>query len=412
MFNKTYKKWPLFIIIFLVFGTFLMEPSMVGAQTRTHLVVRGDTLWDICEKYYGDPDLWPKLWEMNPFVTNPHLLSPGDIITLFEGVPFRKSLEEEYQRLAGGDGKKLAGEDDKDLAGMKDKDLSGQKDKKSSAESDVALALLNGIDVSIFHNVNTLGYLSRKKVKPVGRVFSSTGEKEMLYEGDTAFVIFDDDIDIKPGDEFTVATSKKLTSLPGIGSRRGYAVSFVGQIVVEKPGVINRKTGQFDTRKHIYQTIITESYRTVHVGDMVIPFESVSSCIEPTPVEKPFTETIHAAKDDLHILGETSVVYFDRGTKHGVRKGNLFELVRSKRVPKPWMGDKTYTTARIIPRSKISLPDMSVGVILIVDARLYTSTGLVITANEEFYPGATIKAGHTQLETTEYLSSIPACTSE
>jgi hypothetical protein len=150
----------------------------------------------------------------------------------------------------------------------------------------------------------------------------------------------------------------------------------------------------------------------VHVGDLVIPFQPVSPCIEPTPVEEQFTETIHAAKDDMKILGETSVVYFDRGIKQGVREGNLFELVRTKRVPRPWLGDKSYTSTRMLPGSKITLPDMSIGIVLIVDARQDTSTGLVISANEEFYPGATIKAGFRQLETSEYLSSIPACSKE
>ena len=61
-----------------------MVPAMIGAQQLTHTVEKGDTLWSICEKYYGDPDLWPKLWQMNPFVTNPHFLKPGDVIVLLE----------------------------------------------------------------------------------------------------------------------------------------------------------------------------------------------------------------------------------------------------------------------------------------------------------------------------------------
>jgi len=55
---------------------------------------------------------------------------------------------------------------------------------------------------------------------------------------------------------------------------------------------------------------------------------------------------------------------------------------------------------------------MSIGIVLIVDARQNTSTGLVVSATEEFYPGAPIKAGFKQIETTEYLSSIPTCTKE
>jgi len=70
-----------FMILSLILGSVSTD---LRAQPVTHKVQRGDTLWSICEKYYGDATLWPKLWEMNPFVTNPHLLKPGDLITLIE----------------------------------------------------------------------------------------------------------------------------------------------------------------------------------------------------------------------------------------------------------------------------------------------------------------------------------------
>ena len=57
------------------------------AQDMKHIVQKGDTLWSICEKYYGNADLWPKLWQMNPYITNPHLLEPGDVVVLSEKPP-------------------------------------------------------------------------------------------------------------------------------------------------------------------------------------------------------------------------------------------------------------------------------------------------------------------------------------
>ena len=88
-------------IIFLILGVFLADPSLIMAQKQTHIVQKGDTLWDICEKYYGDSELWPKLWEMNPFVTNPHLLEPGDVIALLDGVPTREGTRQEGTRREG-----------------------------------------------------------------------------------------------------------------------------------------------------------------------------------------------------------------------------------------------------------------------------------------------------------------------
>jgi hypothetical protein len=49
---------------------------------NTHIVVKGDTLWDISAIFLEQPWLWPKLWRLNPEINNPHLIYPGDIITL------------------------------------------------------------------------------------------------------------------------------------------------------------------------------------------------------------------------------------------------------------------------------------------------------------------------------------------
>jgi nucleoid-associated protein YgaU len=78
------RKYGLVIILIMV-GVWFVGSGVcvsVGAQPLTHTVVKGDTLWDICDQYYGDEELWPKLWQMNPFITNPHLLKPGDVINL------------------------------------------------------------------------------------------------------------------------------------------------------------------------------------------------------------------------------------------------------------------------------------------------------------------------------------------
>jgi hypothetical protein len=49
---------------------------------KTHIVVKGDTLWDISALFLEQPWLWPKLWRLNPEINNPHLIYPGDIIKL------------------------------------------------------------------------------------------------------------------------------------------------------------------------------------------------------------------------------------------------------------------------------------------------------------------------------------------
>ncbi len=47
-----------------------------------YVVTRGDTLWGIAKQMLDDPLLWPRLWEENPSIKNPHRIFPGDRIAV------------------------------------------------------------------------------------------------------------------------------------------------------------------------------------------------------------------------------------------------------------------------------------------------------------------------------------------
>jgi hypothetical protein len=61
---------------------FLAAAAGIFAAGTTHVVVKGDTLWDITGKYLGNPYQWPSVWQKNPQIADAHWIYPGDSVLI------------------------------------------------------------------------------------------------------------------------------------------------------------------------------------------------------------------------------------------------------------------------------------------------------------------------------------------
>ena len=59
-------------------GTVKLNPD----HPDEYVVKKGDTLWDISAQFLQEPWYWPTIWQGNPQITDPHLIYPGDIVSL------------------------------------------------------------------------------------------------------------------------------------------------------------------------------------------------------------------------------------------------------------------------------------------------------------------------------------------
>ena len=334
----------------LFFALFLgLSTSVSAGQKVTHITKKGDTLWSICKQYYGDPYLWPELWEMNKFITNPHWIKPGDVITLL-------NYEEKKPK----------------------------PEKKIVLVKKQPLKIQKGIDVSSLANTKALGFLRQESFEPWGRIFEFKTEKVMISENDTAYVKMYKK-GIKPGDKFTVYTVSNPISHPLAEKKFAYIHSFKGMLEIKK------------AMKDYYVAIINESFRAISKNDLLMPLHPVSSCILPIPCQDTFTAYIWASKDNTELLGQYSVVYIDAGRNRGIRKGNILKAIEERES----ISDEQ-------KKERVSLPPTLLGKILILETTKNNSTGVVFWASKNFTNGAKVRPLTWDKRPIE-LAPLPAC---
>ncbi|WP_287599248.1 LysM peptidoglycan-binding domain-containing protein [Thermomonas sp.] len=66
----------------LTVASYAAAVELRGDHPDSYVVKRGDTLWDISARFLKKPWLWPEIWQANPQIKNPHLIYPGDVISL------------------------------------------------------------------------------------------------------------------------------------------------------------------------------------------------------------------------------------------------------------------------------------------------------------------------------------------
>jgi LysM repeat protein len=367
--------------VFMILSLILVGVSAdLRAQPPTYTVKKGDTLWSICEKYYGDPNLWPKLWEMNPFVTNPHLLKPGDVLTLME-------KEDIYKKKA--------------IA------------EKPSGEAAKPVSQVKGIDLSTLTVPATMGYLSLTEVEPWGVISGSTKSELGAEKGDKIFINFMNRSDVKPGDEFRVAlpipVRNPLTDRP-----MGNVISIRGAVVVKK-----------HLQESYYLAEVTEVYMEFGVNAMVLPFEPMSKCVLPVATDPKLYGNIVALKDDRSIIGRGTIAYLDAGFKQGIQRGQVFEVVRISRIPyvnwkqRSFQENMSEVSTAVSKEEYLAdlwkkieegknLYEFPVGRLMVVESRPDSSTAIMLSASEDLYTGAFIK-GFSWTETPDFLANLPSC---
>jgi hypothetical protein len=335
------------------------QPSTVRLSPTAperYTVVKGDTLWDIAGKFLQDPWFWPEIWQVNPQIANPHLIYPGDVISLvFVGGQPRLMLER------GGVASNTL------PPGTASERLSPHVRVEPLGQ---AITTIPYDAIAPFLSRPTV--LSKDEINAAPYVLAIQGEHIVGGRGQKIYARSSDDL--PGGTSYAVYHVGDAYRDPDTHDVIGYEGIYVGQ------GQVIR-TGDPTT------LMLTDSTREAMAGDRLLPVE-VDTPINfyPSAPSAAVEGRIVAVIDGLSRIGQYHVVVLNRGAKDGLEQGHVLEIFQSDgvaydpRTTEHWPGIK-----------HVKLPEERVGLLMVFRVRDDISYALVTQATSEIRVADTVR---------------------
>jgi hypothetical protein len=247
-----------------------------GTVPEFHVVRQGDTLWDLCTYFFNNPWDWPRVWSLNPTISNPHWIYPGDLVRLVaKVVPPAAGTEPTAPEVIA----------------------------KPVPQGTIELRQLAFVDADVH--------------KGSGSIVGSPEEKFMLSEGDEVFLDYPEGSPPPLKTRYAIYTVKAQVKHPVTQAPVGAYVRLLGEVEVLEVKKGKRARGILVAASDVIE-------RGQRVGVLKTKFRAVS----PTPAETDLEGIVVAVLEDLQVIGQSQLIFVDRGTKDGVRAGNRLLLVR------------------------------------------------------------------------------------
>ncbi len=382
-----------------------------AAKVETYNVVKDDWLFKISKRLFGSGYYYPKIWSLNSFITNPHFIEPGMVLSFTTGsgsqapeVKLGTFSDEELNASPGSVGNNnpsdLAnfGEDTTpswlseknnlekqgvyfqyaseetmdDLTKASEQALNREYENYEPPKTDFDIILPKNYDESGFDKNSKIFYsfkqgfylstfISTNLVQDFGSIVNGPDENIFFVTLDHAYVKFDESMNVLPGDKFSIYSSGgKITQANS--DREGYKYSIVGHIKL-----IRKISDKWEVE-------FIEVAGTPQRGDRITAYTPKIERITRTFNSRLIEAGILASfQPQQSVLAYGDVVYLDRGRADGVEMGNVFEIYGFK--------DRSLGT------NITDQPTYKLGEVTVITLTDNFATALVSGSVKDFYPG-------------------------
>lgn len=372
--------------------------ALAAGTTQTYSVQKGDTLWDISETFFGDPNFYPKIWALNAKqMLNPHEITPSEMVQFVEGTPGeppQMTLADKMEEEASGESS-TAEESKKEKPQAENAEETVASPAEPTGDvlpSELPAPLyepkkrtalpksLPGWDPSAgtaippildFQKINVSSapperylqyFLTEGPVQGEGTVTETEANTSSAPENYFVYVKLKNGLQNRQFSVIEVAGEIKDKGR----SREGLIVHVLGQIEIKE--LVNAK-------ENLYRALVVKSLDHVSKGGILVPMDLPMIDPGQTTSASSFKAKVIGGEydDNRKIFGADEIIYLNAGTSDGVSLGQVIPLYRVQSLRNE--------------ESEVKERPRKIGQAKIVKTSGQFATALVLNSTEEIYVG-------------------------
>ncbi|MCW8941898.1 MAG: LysM peptidoglycan-binding domain-containing protein [Gammaproteobacteria bacterium] len=272
------------------------EIRVKAQHPRQYTVKKGDTLWGISSMFLEDPWYWPEIWQKNQQVQNPHLIFPGDVLTLVyvDGQP----------QMLVNEAKHKAVQQKSEDGGLPVKKLSpGIR----TSPLEASIPSIPGDAIRQF--LTKPRVVSKETLDTAPYIVGSEDGNLILGSGNRVYIRGEID---KERVRYSVFRPGKALKDPETNETLGYEAIYTGEV---------RITAYDDPAS----ADLTYTEREVLIGDRILPEDrsKLENLYFPHVPDKEVTAQIMELNEALTGVAQLQVVTINKGERDGMEVGHL-----------------------------------------------------------------------------------------
>ena len=271
----------------------LMLPEQASSKDikenlpQPYIVKKGDTLWDIANYFFKNPQKWLKVWERNLYITNPDLIYPGNEIWF-----------NAQKKKQGG------------LSKVRPQPTVISKPvERLEAEIDTSMILTE---------LARQDFVSPDAVDGVGYLLDS--EDERINYGANDHVYLKIQQPAEEGDIFDIFRTGDPVRDPDTGKVVGVLVKHLGQIEVK-----SQSAG-------VYRGMILQTFEEISRGDRIKPARHIDTRIKPDFPSGNLQGKVLYIRNNAAEAGRHQVIGISLGSVDGLKAGSVLSIHRKGRI--------------------------------------------------------------------------------